>query len=117
MKLLLILGVLSLTACSSLITRTDLKSCQSQCAEKGSCMMHLSKQDGQVNCECAPTKEEKAQIDKEINEISKEIDKAQEEIKPVEVQTNEQSLIPAVPEKIQEITPEEVKSIESQAKE
>lgn len=123
MKLtLLILGFLSLTACSSLITRGDLKDCQTQCKEKGSCMSHVSKHEGQLQCECELTKAEKEAIDKEIKDLSVEMDKmdkALDEVKPVEIPATEQEIVPAagelvIPEqtpKVEEtpITVEEIK--------
>jgi hypothetical protein len=102
-SLVLILGFLSLTACSSLITRGDLKDCKNHCQEQGSCMMHIKKDKGQVQCECseaAPAIDEKA-IDQEIKETSDELEKAlNEEVNPVEIPAQEQEIVPAAPEVI-----------------
>lgn len=50
MKILLMIGFLALTSCSSLITRSELNSCQKKCSGH---VQKLSKDDGKVNCQCA----------------------------------------------------------------
>ena len=47
--LVLVLALTSLTACSSLITRGELNSCNSKCGSK---IEKLSKSDGKISCEC-----------------------------------------------------------------
>lgn len=113
-SLLLIVGFLSLTACSSLVTRGDLKDCQTQCKEKGSCMSHVSKSKGMLHCECELTKEEKAELDKDIQEVSEEMDKMDDaEATPVEIPATEQEIVPAAADVV--IAPvESIPSIKSE---
>lgn len=102
--LVLIVGFLTLTACSSLITRGDLKDCRAQCVEKGSCMKRVSKDKGLVNCECkevAPAVvEEKAQVEEEIKAVEAELEQELNEVVPVEIPALESEIQPAVPEVI-----------------
>lgn len=102
-SLVLILGFLSLTACSSLITRGDLQDCQKECKSKGTCMTHVSKHEGKMDCECGLTAEEKAEVDKEINDVEVEMDKIEEEVNPlsVEVPATEEEIVPVPAEKME----------------
>ena len=52
MKFIVLFSIIGLMGCSSLITRTDLKNCQSQCTTKAETMKKVSKKDGKVICEC-----------------------------------------------------------------
>ena len=46
---ILILTLVTLTSCSSLITRKELNSCNQKCGNK---IEKISKEDGKVSCEC-----------------------------------------------------------------
>jgi hypothetical protein len=105
MKLpLLTLVFLSLTACSSLITRKDLRSCEELCHSQGSCMSHIAKHEGAVACECTASEkiDEKA-MEQEINQIEKELEESLSEPEALKIPETEQEIIPSAPEKIEPI--------------